>query len=155
VYEAHDDPYCYPGTSVLRNRLDLRTQEELDAFEAAITHQRADEPLPPGGLDYSHYLAIHQHLFQDIYEWAGTLRTVRVAKGGSVFCYPEHVDREMRRVFDMLAAQERLRGLGSAEFAVAATQLLADLNAIHPFREGNGRTQTSFLKIIAEQAGHP
>ena len=71
MYEAFDDPYCYPGTSVLKNRLDLRTQSDLQEFEAMITAQRADEPLPAGRLDHDHYLAIHRHLFQDVYDWAG------------------------------------------------------------------------------------
>ena len=81
MYEAFDDPYCYPGTSVLKNRLDLRTQGELQEFEAMITDQRANEPLPAGGLDYGHYLAVHRHLFQDVYQWAGQIRTVRDRQG--------------------------------------------------------------------------
>ena len=155
MYEAHDDPYCYPRTSVLRNKLDIRTQAELDAFEALITHQRADELFPQGNLDYAHYLAMHHHLFQDVYDWAGKIRTVRVAKDGSMFCYPEHIDREMHRVFDRLAEQNCLNGLGAEAFAASAAHLISELNAIHPFREGNGRTQNSFLKILADNAGHP
>jgi cell filamentation protein len=71
MYEAADDPYCYPDTLVLKNRLDLRTQAELDSFEALITAQRADEPLPAGRFDEDQYRAIHHHLFQDVYDWAG------------------------------------------------------------------------------------
>jgi fido (protein-threonine AMPylation protein) len=71
MYAADDDPYCYAGTSVLKNRLDLRTQAELDEFEAAITAQRADEPLPAGNLDRAHYCAINHHLFQDVAAQAG------------------------------------------------------------------------------------
>ena len=155
MYAAGDDPYCYPGTSVLRNKLDLRTQEELDAFEASITAQRADEPPPTGRLGRRHYCAIHHHLFQDVYDWAGKIRTVRVAKGDSMFCYPENIDAEMRRLFGDLATQDRLRGLHPEGFASVAAHLLSELNAIHPFREGNGRTQSAFLIILADQAGHP
>src|SRR5437870_6102975 len=100
MYDAVEDPYCYPGTSVLKNRLDLRTQAELDEFEATITTQRASEPLPAGRLDYTHYLAIHQHLFQDVYDWAGEIRTVRMGKQDSMFCYPEHIDSQMRSLFE-------------------------------------------------------
>jgi fido (protein-threonine AMPylation protein) len=97
MYESGPDPYCYPGTTVLKNRLGLRRQEELDAFEAMITAQRGEEPLPRGRLGYAHYRAIHRHLFQDVFDWAGKIRTVRIAKGASMFCYPEHIDAEMRR----------------------------------------------------------
>lgn len=102
MYDSGPDPYCYPGTNVLKNRLDLRDQAELDAFEALITAQRSEEPLPRGHLGYAHDRAIHHHLFQDVFDGAGRLRTVRIAKGGSVFCYPEHIDGAMRTLFERL-----------------------------------------------------
>lgn len=155
MYESGPDPYCYPGTSVLKNRLNLRDQAQLDAFEALITAQRSEEPLPRGRLGYTHYRAIHRHLFQDVFTWAGRLRTVRIAKGGSMFCYPEHIDSQMRRLFERLRAEDVLQSLPAADFAARAAHLLAELNAIHPFREGNGRTQLSYLTLLAAQAGHP
>jgi len=94
MYENSHDPYCYPNSSVLKNRLGLRDQEQLNAFEAMITAQRGEEPLPRGRLGFAHYRAIHRHLFQDVFAWAGKLRTVRIAKGDSMFCYPEHIDAE-------------------------------------------------------------
>jgi cell filamentation protein len=90
-----------------------------------------------------------------VYPWAGAFRTVRLGKGGSAFCYPEHIGREMRGLFDDLKAKQHLRGLSSDEFAREAASFLAMLNAIHPFREGNGRTQMSFLALLATWAGHP
>jgi len=155
MYEAEPDPYCYPGTSVLINRLGIRDQPALDAFEADVVAERAAHPLPRGRLSYRHYLAIHRHLFGDVYLWAGKIRTVRVAKQGHAFCFPEYIDREMRRVFADLTEREHLRGLISTSFAAHAAHFLAELNAVHPFREGNGRTQLSFLTILAEQARHP
>ena len=155
MYESAPDPYCYPGTAVLKNLPGIRDQTELDAFETLITAQRAEEPLPRGRLGYAHYRAIHRHLFQDVFAWAGKLRTVRIAKGGSMFCYPEHIDAEMRKLFDRLARDRFLRGVGAAEFATQAAHWLAELNAIHPFREGNGRAQLAFLTLLAAKAGHP
>jgi cell filamentation protein len=155
MYDAVEDPYCYPGTTVLKNKLKLKTQRELDAFEAEISAQRAEEPLPTGKLTYSHYRAIHRHLFQDIYDWAGKIRSVRISKGGSMFCYPESIDREMSKLFGMLAGQKQFKGTTSGEFASRAAHFLAELNAIHPFREGNGRTQLTFLTLLAETSGHP
>jgi cell filamentation protein len=155
MYRAEPDPYCYPGTSVLINRLDIREQTVLDAFEAEITSQRATEPLPRGRFGCRHYCAIHRHLFQDVYAWAGKIRTVRISKEGSKFCYPENIDREMRQLFPDLAKQRYLRHLEARTFAERAAHFLAELNAIHPFREGNGRTQLSFLTILADQTAHP
>jgi cell filamentation protein len=155
MYEAGSDPYCYPGTDVLKNIPGLRSQEDLDRFEAAATTQRADEPLPAGRLSVSHYCAVHRHLFQDVFAWAGRPRTVRLAKGGSAFCYPEYIQSEMRVVFAGLKAKRDFRRLSPTEFANEAATFLATLNAIHPFREGNGRTQLTFLALLADQARHP
>jgi cell filamentation protein len=155
MYAAISDPYCYPGTTVLKNRLGLRDQAKLDAFENEVTSIRADQDIPAGRQSYRHYRAVHWHLFQDVYSWAGKVRTVRISKGVNAFCYPEHIDREMKRLFSELKKRKFLRGIGTAEFAEGAAHFLAEVNAIHPFREGNGRTQLSFLKIMAERAGHP
>lgn len=155
MYDAVEDPYCYPGTTVLRNKLRLENQTQLDSFEAEITAQRAEEALPAGRLTYSHYRAIHRHLFQDVYDWAGRIRTVRISKGGSTFCFPESIHREMSKLFRMLADKRHFRNTTANEFAEKAAHFLAELNAIHPFREGNGRTQLTFLLLLAETAGHP
>ncbi|TPO13617.1 Fic family protein [Mesorhizobium sp. B1-1-5] len=153
VYAAGDDPLCYPGTTVLRNKLSIIDQAELDEFELALFLTRADEQIPAGHLDYAHYKAIHRHLFQDVYEWAGRIRTIRIGKGGNWFCYPEYIDPEMQRIFGELADADYLRGSPIEEFAVRAAHVLAEINAVHPFREGNGRTQLTFLAMLMENAG--
>lgn len=155
MYDAVADPYCYPGTTVLRNIPDLKTQDALDAFEAVSTTQRADEPLPEGRLSVRHYQAIHRHLFQDVFAWAGRFRTVRMSKDASAFCYPEHIAREMKSLFESLKAKRYFHGLSTEDFATSAADFLSTLNAIHPFREGNGRTQTILLALLADRAGHP
>jgi cell filamentation protein len=155
VYDAVADPYCYEGTSVLRNIPGIREQSALDAFEAVSTAQRADEPLPTGRLSVSQYRAIHRHLFQDVYVWAGKFRAVRMSKGDNVFCYPENIAREVTALFSDLRRERHLTALSPEQFAAEAAHFLATLNAIHPFREGNGRTQTTFLALLADHAGHP
>jgi len=80
---------------------------------------------------------------------------VRLGKSGSAFCYPEHIAREMQQLFRSLAKKRHLHGLPHAAFASEAASFLTTLNAIHPFREGNGRTQTTFLALLADRAGHP
>lgn len=154
-YDAQRDPYCYKGTSVLKNRQGIRTQERLARLETAIVAQRALEPLPRGSFGTRHYRAIHRHLFGDVYRWAGSYRTVRMSKGASPFCYPEYIEREMNALFDSLATTQYLEGLSADEFSTRAAEFLAELNAIHPFREGNGRTQLSFMGMLSVRAGHP
>jgi cell filamentation protein len=146
------DPYCFPGTTVLRNRLDIRDEARLGEAEAILTHLRAEEPLPPGAFDPAHYRALHRHLFQDMYDWAGDYRTVRLSKGGSTFCFPEHINAEMQRLF-AVCPPDWFHVPGENEFASRLAHFLAELNAIHPFREGNGRTQLLFASLIAEENG--
>ncbi|MEZ2332900.1 Fic/DOC family protein [Mesorhizobium sp. RCC_202] len=154
VYAAETDPLCYPGTTVLRNILDIHDQAELDELELALFLTRADEAFPAGDLDYPHYLALHRHLFQDVYAWAGESRTIRIRKGGNWFCYPEYINAEMHRVFAELSAANHYIGATAEVLAAGAAHVLAEINAIHPFREGNGRTQLAFLAMLADNAGY-
>ncbi len=155
MYAAVEDPYCYRGTSVFKNRLGIRDPIELEKSERFFAARRSAEPLPTGALSYTYYRKLHRHLFQDVYSWAGRIRSVRIWKDGSSFCYPENIAREMRRLFSGLAEENCFCDLLPGDFAAKAAHLMADLNAIHPFREGNGRTQNVFLPILADRAGHP
>lgn len=155
MYDAIDDPYTYENSTVLVNKLDIRTQAELDAFEVEISSARAEEPLPEGALNFSHYKAVHYHLFQDVYDWAGEVRTVRISKGGNPFCFPENIEDQATTLFDDLRAADYLRNLEAQAFSARAAHFLAELNAIHAFREGNGRSQLTFFALLADRAGHP
>ena len=155
MYDAIDDPYTYENSTVLVNNLDLRDQDELDAYEAEISSARSAEPLPEGELDFEHYCAVHHHLFQDVYIWAGKPRTVRMSKQGNPFCYPEHIEAQTTNLFAELKATDFLENLEPDDFSIRAAHFLSELNVIHAFREGNGRTQLTFFAMLAENAGHP
>lgn len=154
-YDAFDDPYSYKDTTVLKNKLGLRDPELLESFELEMTALRANEPLPHGKYDALHYRCIHHHLFQDVYSWAGKYRTVRTSKGGNPFCFPEQIARSMDRLFATLSDRLRTKFEGADEFVESATTFLAELNAIHPFREGNGRSQLAFIHLLGEKMGFP
>jgi cell filamentation protein len=154
-YTASQDLYCYPLTTVLRNKLGFRTQAELDNHEALATASRFADPFPEGTFDIAHYRAIHKHLFHDVFDWAGEYRTVRIGKGGNMFCYPEYIESEMNSLFEKLGQQLLGEQLQRAEYAKRASLFLAELNAIHPFREGNGRAQLAYLTLLSAQVGHP
>ena len=112
------------------------------------------EPLPAGRFSRSHFKAVHRHLFQDVYGWAGEVRKCRLSKGYGHFCYPEHIETTLSTLFGDLAAEGFLRELDAAHFAKRLAHYLSELNAIHAFREGNGRAQMSFVTSLAASAGH-
>jgi len=148
------DPYTYPGSSVLRNKLGIADAALLDASERRLVTQRAAEGLPHGHFDLAHLRIIHRHLFQDVYDWAGEIRTVEIAKGGHQFQFQRYIHTGMADVHRRLKDVKFLRGLSRAAFAAAAGKIVGDVNYVHPFREGNGRTQLYYLEQLAERAGH-
>jgi cell filamentation protein len=153
-YQVEDDPACYPGCPVLRNMPNLRDPDSLEEFELKMVALRSEEGLPQGKLDAAHYCAIHRHLFQDVYTWAGTYRTIRTGKGGNWFCYPDYIDGQMTALFERLRRPEFQPGSDSDQFIAAIADFVAELNAIHPFRDGNGRTQLVLIRLLGQHSGH-
>lgn len=154
-YDAFDDPYAYKNSRTLKNKLGIRDFDQLEAFELEMTTLRANEPLPDGLYDAGHYRRIHHFLFQDVYAWAGKYRTVRTSKGGNPFCFPEHIDRAMTKLFRALEGGPTFGAGTACEFVSSVATFLSELNAIHPFREGNGRAQLAFVHLLGEAAGYP
>jgi|CXWL01.1.fsa_nt_gi cell filamentation protein len=149
-----DDPYVDPATGLLRNKLNISDQAAFDRAERRLVAQRYAEGAPSGGFDLAHLRAIHRHLFQDVFDWAGELRTVEIAKGDTAFQPLRFLEVGMADVHRRLAARNFLVGLDSDQFASAVASIVGDINHAHPFREGNGRAQLVYLKLLATQAGH-
>ena len=153
----NSDPYLYPGTSVLKNLRGLTDPQQLERFEARRTHQRIaeliDNPLV-GEFDLAHLKAIHLYIFKDVYEWAGQFRTVNISKGGHLFGLANFLEPSLQEVLTNLAAEKHLVNLNADTFAGRAAYFLGELNAAHPFREGNGRTQREFIRELGLKAGH-
>lgn len=151
------DPYVYVGTRVLKNKGYLRVPEEAAAYEARMVFKRLlglyAEPCP-GPLDTEHLLAIHRTLFQDVYAWAGKLRIGEMSIGSYRFCRAELLMTSLRALLDQLAGERYLMNLSPDEFSERAGYYLGELNAIHPFRDGNGRTQREFIRQIGLRALH-
>jgi cell filamentation protein len=157
---------------VLKNKLGAITHEQLQGLEGQFVAARYIEIQlghgPAGQFDAAHLKAIHRHLFQDVYEWAGHSRDelVKLADGavasepllskvdGGTFLDGDAVAQALDQVATTIRDTNYLRGLPREEFAARAADTMAEINAIHAFREGNGRTQRAFMEELAKQAVH-
>lgn len=150
-----DPVYCYPPDfTVLKNLPGIRDADELERIERHLVFQRMKEGAPSGKFDLAHLRAIHRHLFQDVYAWAGKLRVIEISKDGHQFQFRRYIETGMADVHRRLVVRDFLKGLSAEEFAHEAGEILGDVNYIHPFREGNGRTQLLYLEQLVAKAGH-
>ncbi len=151
------DANCYPGTTVLVNKLGLQKQEALDEAERiavtlrSVELERAETSAP---FTFEYYCKLHEHLFSDIYEWAGTLRTIDLAKKGTTFYPAESLTELGNALFSRLQENNEYRNLPKDEYARGIAEFYHDLNMLHPFREGNGRTQRLFFTLLVRRAGY-
>lgn len=139
-----DDYYCYPGSVVLKNRLNLLDEKELSVAEREITGLRSLEFLSnpySDKLDFNYIKKLHRHLFSDIYEWAG-------------FCQHELIEINAEALFNQLEYEKYLAELNEKMIIERLATYLGDLNTIHPFREGNGRVQRLFIRELARRSGY-
>ncbi len=151
------DPYTYKGTSVLINKAGLRDQVAAEKFETdmVIDSTQTLAPVLAQGLpSLDKFKAIHAHVFGQVYEWAGEFRTINISKGTGNFARPEYLESEGQKIFERLASNNYFKDLNKTEFVEKATDFFADLNALHPFREGNGRVTRSVLTDVARGAGY-
>lgn len=151
-----DRIYCYPDSDVLINKLDIREQEKLYTFERKLTMLRIleliDRPTK-GNFDFEHLKEIHRYIFQDVYDWAGEVRKVDIAKG-NMFCNVRFIDTQAEIIFGRLRKEKYLAGLREQEFIKRLAYFFSEINALHPFREGNGRSQREFIRSLAIENGY-
>jgi cell filamentation protein len=147
------DPYVYEGTHVLKNKTKIKDAAFLKEFERNKTAARLQElllnpMLTNGDFDLKHLQKIHEYIFQDVYEWAGKLRTVQITKG-TVFCPAQNIEGFAEDINKQIKRQNYLRGMDKETFCRNAGCILGEINALHPFREGNGRTRREFMRQLA------
>jgi cell filamentation protein len=146
----------YDGTEVYVNRLAIRDVTLLEKTERAFTDRRALQGFPAKAhhRSYAGFKAIHRHLFQDLYDWAGKERTYTTGRGPLPFAVPEHISSWTEQQFSELKRVNFLADTAVHEFADAAARLVNEINAAHPFIDGNGRTQRFWLRMLAGSAGY-
>jgi cell filamentation protein len=151
------DPYFDYVHGILKNLPGFTTQAKLDSFEtaeAAEAQVRLRIDPVRGSFDTAHLKEIHKRIFQRIYPWAGEFRQVNIRRSGSYFfALVPFIEQNLLSTFSKLAAENQLKGLDANAFASRAAYYLGELNAIHPFREGNGRTQRECIRQLAAEAG--
>jgi cell filamentation protein len=148
---------CYPGTTVLINKLGIRNENVLRQAELEITQEAAatweQSPLC-NAFDFEHYKAIHRHLFHELYDWAGQIRDVDISKKGTKFFAFAEIEDGAARMFERMQKLNCFKGFCHKRFVAEFMDFYDATNRLHPFREGNGRTQRLFLAQLARNAGY-
>ena len=153
--ELGDSLYCYSGTSILKNKLNIRDEHILEQAElelSGLSSSLIDYAEPPYNLQYLQ--AIHTQLFGDLYEWSGQLRQIDISKGDTRFCTFSRIEIEINKLLNPLQQLNYFQGLELEEFIPKLADLYCELNVIHPFREGNGRTQRIFFEHLIAYCGY-
>jgi cell filamentation protein len=156
-YKYVDLDYIYtdPNTGILRNLADITDSDALLFFESGAVAKRIQElyenPIKIKGADT--LLSIHQHLFQDVYFWAGKRRKVEISKAGKQFFPTTHFDNAFRFIDTLLSDYKKISKQDKPQIAQKLAEILDNVNYLHPFREGNGRTQREFLRLLASEKG--
>lgn len=149
------DPYLYPGLNVMRNRLSIRQADRLEQAAYELTALRAATmPLGPAVRGLPHLCAIHKHLYQDIFEWAGAIREVDIYQGDTRFCHFGYIENEGNALMQALEEEGYLTGLEREEFIARLSHYYCEINVLHPFRIGNGVAQRIFFEQLAIHAGY-
>ena len=157
LYENGNSKYCYENSNVLKNKLDIHNTKDLQYYEAKITAAKSlglRQQGITGNFDKKHYLSIHRYLFEDIYPFAGELRQENISKGEFRFAQWEYIEQELDRLLEELKKEKFLAGLDKEQLAKRLAYYLSELNVLHPFREGNGRTNREFIRQLALKNGY-
>ena len=147
---------CYPDTTVLVNKLDIRTQELLTEAESVLVTScsvKLEKTMMFENVDFDYYKNLHRQMFSDLYDWAGTVRKINISKKGTVFCKASDIERMGTLKFEQLKKQKFLKEMKNDEFLDELTDLYHELNMLHPFREGNGRTLRLFVTLLVRNTG--
>jgi len=155
-YHYLDTELKYTNKNGLLNNLaNIEDEKILLVFESLKVSKRIEELIdkPIKIKDSDSLLKIHYFLFQDVYEWAGQVRVVNISKDGKPFFNKERFHIAFKYLDTLISEYRKIRKTNKAELAKKLAVILENINYLHPFREGNGRTQREFLRILALEKG--
>lgn len=153
-YDALEDPYVYPGTRILRNKFGIKHQDLLSELESQITDSKfvkskqSDDDIPTGNFDLKHLQAVHKYLFGELYDWAGEIRQQGFINKGQ--CCAPMIESYARGIFSKMQ-QENFAEMDVKQCACKLAYYLSEVNELHPFREGHGRSTRLFFQIFADK----
>ena len=154
--DEQDTKYCYAGTNILKNKLNIRDLDILHEAERDYSSVRQAELSNlgvTGDFSFKHLCSIHKQLFQDVYSWAGKARTVDISKG-TIFCLVQFIESQFDDLYRKLKKENFLSDISDKkEMSIRLAFYLGELNMIHPFREGNGRTQRIYIEQLCLNNG--
>lgn len=157
LYEARNSIYCYKDSDVLVNKFDIHDNQKLEEIERKIVLAKLYELRQNhqiGDFDVNHFVGIHKFLFEDIYPFAGLFRNENIAKGNFSFAEWEYIEDQLKKLLDQLKEENYLQSLDRGTFIKRLSYYMAELNVLHPFREGNGRTIREFIRQLAYKNGY-
>lgn len=157
MYEARNSIYCYEGTNTLVNKLNIKDSKLLNDYEkttVAIKLVSLEKQGINGAFDITHFSNIHKFLFEDIYFFAGLFRTENIAKDNFRFAEWEYIESELLRLLKELKNEKYLQNMDKHTLSEKLAYYMAELNVLHPFREGNGRTTREFIRQLALKNGY-
>ena len=157
VYAVAGSIYCYRDTDVLKNRFGLRDGTKLRAVEADVSLLRQRELLEHpinGRFTASHLCRIHRYLSGDVYPFAGHFRREDIMKGNTRFLAWEEIPCKLSALLGQLRQENWLVAYPFDHFAAQSAYYFAELNYIHPFREGNGRAVREFMRLLFLKNGY-
>lgn len=157
VYSIASSIYCYPDSSVLKNKLDIRDPVLLRKVEADLSSARQAEIFRTpvvGRFTATHLCNIHRKLLGDVYSFAGHFRREDIAKGPTRFVTYSQIKEKLQRLLGQLQQEKWLENVPFEAFAARSAYYMAELNYIHPFREGNGRAIREFMRLLFLHNGY-
>lgn len=157
LYETKNSIYCYKDTNILKNNLEIKDLKKLQKIEARITAAKLlslRQKSEAKEFSSETFIELHKYIFEDIYPFAGKLRTENIAKGNFAFADWRYIGEQLDNLMQELNSENYLIGMNKKDLSNRLSYYMSELNVLHPFREGNGRTIREFIRELALKNGY-
>ncbi|MDO7975772.1 Fic/DOC family protein [Oceanotoga teriensis] len=153
-YSIKDQIYCYENTLILKNKLNIKNKEELEIVETKITSFKIAElqkrEFKEYNLNFLFFKNLHKFIFEDLFEWAGKIRIIDISKDSFKFAHHIYIEKEASKLFNQLKKENYLKNIKKEDLIKKISHYITEINVLHPFREGNGRTIREYFRILLQ-----